>query len=400
VIVTAALFVALWSGPIVDQVRHRPGNISRLLDHFGHPPEEPVGFAAGLRLLLRHLDVVRAIGGSVFRPEQFVRLGQAPSQSIVPGLVVLVVWIVSAVVDRRLPARVAHRSRTMLHVLVGITLVLSWISMARIFGLTWFYLTLWAWTIMTMLVIAVLWTAVAWWGARSDNGSATMTPDGVHDGTRSAARAVVLAGAIALVATTASVVVAPSTKHPEERLGTTLGALVEPTAQAIIDGVGAAVGPDGTYAVRWTDAHSFGSQGFGLVNELDRLGLDVGVYDTWRVPMTPYRVVGIENVDADLIFATGGFVDQWRADDRVIEVASVEPRSAAELVEFEQLRAVLITDLLASGLDDLVDLVDTNLFAVRIDPRLSERALTSTQEMLLLDQNAAVFVSAPGVSLG
>jgi hypothetical protein len=35
---------------------------------------------------------------------------------------------------------------------------------------------------------------------------------------------------------------------------------------------------------------------------------------------------------------------------------------------------------------------------VRIDPRVSEAALTATRRMLDLGQNAAVFVGPPGVS--
>ena len=114
--------------------------------------------------------------------------------------------------------------------------------------------------------------------------------------------------------------------------------------------------------------------------------------------MRSSRVIAIDDVDAELIWATGSFVDVWRADDRVIEVAAVEPRTEEELIEFDRLRAALIDDLTDDGLDDLVPLVDTNLFGVRIDGRISDRALDRAERLLELDQNAAVFIGPAGVS--
>jgi hypothetical protein len=236
-------------------------------------------------------------------------------------------------------------------------------------------LTLWAWAIMLLVVVATVWTAVLWLNATD---------------TATGRRALVaVTGAIALC-TAATSVAAVGTDHPEEYLGETLGAVVEPTADAL--------DPNDTYVVFWTDAHSFGSQGFGLVNELERRGFDVGVYEAWRVPVTGQRVLMANEADAEIIWATGSFVDVWRADDRVTEIAAVEPRSPAELAEFATLRAELITDLIATGLDDLVPLVDNNLFGVRIDGRISSTALEASKRLLDLDQNAAVFIGPSGVS--
>ena len=121
------------------------------------------------------------------------------------------------------------------------------------------------------------------------------------------------------------VIVAPSTDHPEERLGTTVGALLQPTIDALDSGVGAADGRDGRYVVQWNDAYFFGSQGFGFVNELERAGFDVGMYEPWHVPVTEHRVIPAGQATAEVVMVTGGFVDQWRADERVVEVASFDP---------------------------------------------------------------------------
>ena len=383
-IATTGLFTALWLPPLADHLRRNPGNVRRLIDHFGDPPEEAIGFGDGLVLLLRHLDVTRALGGMLVGAGRFIELGEETSATTVPGVVFLTVWVASFGVALRLHSGQPQTSLLSLHVVIAAVVLLSWISMSRIFGTTWFYLTLWAWVTMLMMVVAFVWTAAVWLGS---GGRPSIRQPVLRSG-----------AALAAVTTLSMIVLAPSTDHPEQRLGDTVGAVVDPTAAALSAGDGAAVGSDGRYVVFWTDAHSFGSQGYALVNELERRGFDVGVYEPWSVPVTSHRVIGIEDADAEVIWATGSFVEQWRRDDRVVEVATIEPRSIAELAEFSELRTRLIVDLTDNGLDDLVPVVDANLFGVRIDPRLSDDALAISRAMLLLDQNAAVFIGPPGVS--
>lgn len=372
---TAAIFALLSLPTLVDQFRRTPGNITRLLDHFGHPPEEAIGFVDGFELLLQHLNIFRAAGTLFTRTGGFVELGQLEDSTWIPGGLVLLAWVAAVVATRRLRGREDVTPLVQLHAVTGAVLLLSWVSMSRIFGTTWFYLTLWAWAIMLLVVVATVWSAVLWFGA----GDVVLQRP-----------ALIGAAGLIVVCTVATAVAAIGTDHPEEYLGETLGAVVEPAV--------AALDPDQRYVVFWTDAHSFGSQGFGLVNELERRGFDVGAYEAWRVPITGHRVVGIDDADAEIIWATGSFVDVWRADDRVSEIASVEPRSPEELIEFDALRTTLIDDLTATGLDDLIPLVNTNLFGVRIDQRISDRALDTSKRMLDLDQNAAVFIGPAGVS--
>jgi hypothetical protein len=312
---------------------------------------------------------------------------------------VLVAWLVAVVASIRLDRRRAHgdaddadgqgrtdvlTARTALHVVVAVTLVLSTLSMMRIFGFIWFYLTLWAWVTTTLLIVATVWTAVAWARER-------------HLLERIDGRSMItLAGATAVLVTAFTGVAALDTDHPEERLGATLGMLVDPTSTALADGVGAATGPEGRYVVRWQDVAHFGSQGYGLVSELERDGLDVGVYDAWRVPVTQHRVMTVDEATAEVILVTGSFVEQMRSDPRVVEVASVDPRTAADLAEYERLRTELLAEVRAADLDDLVPLVDSNLFGLGVDLRLSERGRELTDRMLHLGQETAVFIGAPG----
>ena len=152
----------------------------------------------------------------------------------------------------------------------------------------------------------------------------------------------------------------------------------------------------------WNDAASFGSQGFGLVSELERRGFDAGAPTLWRVPITPQRVVDIEDADMVVQFATGAYLDEWRNEPRAIEVATYEPRSAAELAEFEQLRTELLDGLAelpidADRYDALVTAVDFNLFSVQTDPEVPIELQRIVDRMLKLGQETAVFLVPPDV---
>jgi hypothetical protein len=180
---------------------------------------------------------------------------------------------------------------------------------------------------------------------------------------------------------------------PEPRLSSPLGALVSSTVQAIRSGVGSAEGADARYVVTWSDAYFFGSQGYGLVNELERNGLHVGVDDTFRVPVTPQRVVDRSQVQAEIHLSTGSYIDEWRAKPNAVEVAYVDLRTPDEVAEYDELHASVIAGLTAAGLGDVVPLVDTNLFGASLDPRLPSEVQTAMARMLVIGQPAAVFIS-------
>ena len=269
VLVSVGVGVVLWLPPLIDQLANRPGNIRRLADHFGSPPEEAIGVLDGIELALRHLDpwthwLDRTAGEGPFL--------EAGSNWV--GAVTLAVWLVAAVVAWRIgPA--ALRA---LHTVVAIALVLGAVSMSRIFGRPWYYLTLWAWGVGVVLAGAVVWTVLAWWSARQ--------PISRRDPLRAAALA---AGAVAVVVSLISAVAFAGADHPEERLSRAVGTLAGPTYDAVIDGVGAATGEDGVYLVRWSDAVDIGSPGFGLLAELERRGLDVAADEFFHVQVTDHR---------------------------------------------------------------------------------------------------------------
>jgi hypothetical protein len=374
----------LWIPPLVDQAINDPGNLRALQDHLVTPSgsDEPVGVERGMELALRHLDVVGLVG-EARADGTLVDASAHTDGSLVPGLVLLAVWLAAALVARRLGPPALVR----LHLVVAAGLVFGVVSISRILGKEWYYLMLWAWGVTALLVLSIGWTAAVVIGRlhQRDRPAAAWALGGV-------VAAAVLA---VIVAVTAAVTLDP----PESHLSSTLGRIVSPTAAALERGDGAATGEDGRYQVAWDDAYYFGSQGYGLVSELERAGFDAGLSETFHVPITDHRVIETRDATATVHLATGRYVEAWRAVPDAVEVAYVEPRNAAERAEFSRLRSDVIDDLRSDGLGDLVPMVDDNLFGLSIDERISDQAERWTARMLRLGEPTAVFVTQPGVGL-
>lgn len=381
--------VLLWVPALVDQIRRRPGNLRQLFDHFGAPGEPAIGLWAGFQHTLRHLDPGDGLIAMITDPAALLTAGFDPERRVWLGAVVLLVWLAAVGVAVRL----GHRTLVSLHAVVALALAVGVVNMSRIFGKLWYYLTLWAWVTSAVLAVAVVWTLAVALRRVVPDGLARRIVSGVAE---AVAVIVVVAAAVA------STVSASDARPPEAHLSDTLGGLLPATLRALdeerIDRDGPVTGEGASYVVTWSDAYFFGSQGYGLVNELERRGYEVGVLEPWRVPMTPYRVVDPAEVDTGIHLATGVFVEEWRGRDEAIEIAFVEPRTAAERAEYAELRREVLTELRARGLTELVSLVDTNLFGVSNDPRVGPEAARAMARMLVLGQETAVFLVPPGAA--
>ena len=369
----------LWTPPVVDQLTEDRGNLTKLAEHFADPPEEPVGAGKGLELALLHLDVANLTSGQDGTTGSLVTATAEPEGSILPGLALLAVWLAAvagAVAMRRRPGIAPVLA---LHLVVAAGLVMGAISMSRIFGDLWYYLMLWAWGVTALLVVAVAWTVVVAVGR-------VPRP--------------VLAVPVAVLAVSAALFAVDATdaEPPAPRLSSTLGAVTEPTAAALADGVGAATGRDGRYVITWEDALHIGSQAYGLVSELERRGFTVGMTRGLVVPNTKYRTIDPDDATAEVHFATGPYIQSWRDDPDAVEVAFVEPRSPAEIRRFEELRDEAVARLEADGLDDVVPLVDGNLFGASIQRRVPSSTRELLAEMLDLGLPTAVFVAPAGTT--
>ena len=372
--IAVALVALLWSPLLVDQATKEPGNLSMLWEHFTSPPTEegpPVGVGEGVELALRHLDLTALFTGEGDSLGSLARASGDAGGSVLPGVAVLAVWLAAALVAWRRRYDVLNR----LNVVVGTALLLGVYSMSRIFGKVWYYLMLWSWGTAMLLVLSVGWTI------------ARLLPS---DAFRRGATAA-LAG-VALVGSALLSVEAARAEPPAPQLSEVLG--------VVLPDVTAALDRDLRYLVTWDDSFYIGSQGYGLVSELDRRGFDVGVLDPWRVPVTHHRVFTHDEVDMEVHLAVGGFVERWRAVDGARELAWHDPRSPAERAEYDRLHDLAAEELRATGHEDVVPLLDDNLFGASLVAGLPDAARAHIEAMLELGSPGAVFLIEPGTTLG
>ena len=382
-IVALAISAVLWIPPFVDQLFRDPGNIRALVDHFASDPPEPaIGIGEGVRVFLRHLDAPSAFVDLVLHSDAFIHRSSLEHGRPLLGLLVLAMWILAAVAAHR----VRHRQLDALNLVLAVALMTGLLSTVRIFGKVWYYLTLWAWGTTLMIALSIAWTA---WSLLRRRGTA----DGEPVDPRSA---VVLCAVTIAVCTAMSLGAAVALDVPEPQLSDGLRAVVPDTEAALDAAVGPAVGGDGRYLVRWNDALLIGSQGYGLVNELERDGYAVGVQREYRVPVTPQRVFDEGTYDAEIQFVSGKYIETARARDGFVEVAGVDVRSDAERARFADLRERVIARLGEVGREDLVDEVDSNLFGASLDPNLPRDIVDDMSEMLLLGLPIAVFLAPAG----
>lgn len=374
VVVAVVLGVGLWLPPLFDQLFNDPGNVWKLLEHFGDPPDEPLGLGAGVRLAVRHLDIWAGFVGQFADTGRFV----SPS-STWRGAVVLAVWAGAAVWS----VRGGSPALRNLHVVVAVALLLGMLSMTRIFGLPWYYLTLWAWGTSAVALGAIVWTAATVWARTQRARRRAWAPHAVP----------ALGAGVLAVASVVSSVSFADAEIPERRLSEAVGALGPATYEAIVAGVGAAPGRDGTYRVNWSDAADIGSPGFGLLDDLERRGVDVVADPHRHIAATEHRVADPDDTDAQVHLATGAYIERWRQVPFAVEVATYEPRNASELARYHQTRRRLIERLTAEGLTDVIEQVDYNLFGGSLNPDLSDADIADFTTLLDLGQPMSVFIA-------
>lgn len=375
------LFAVVWAPPVVDEIVHEPGNITTIREHFGDPPEEPVGLATGVESLLTQMDPWRLVSQTLVDDARARPVSGSPW----PGALLLAGFAVSAAAAIGL----RHRRLVALHAVLGVAIGLGVVSAARIFGFVWYYLLLWAWGLAALVLLAIGWTVVATARRRGED-LAAIGPARV--GTVVACVAVLGGYAVALGLDAAG------TDVPEPVVNETLGRLVDPTTAALErleEG-----GWEGPVLVTWLpDPLSIGGQGFGMLNELRREGFDARARTVHRPGATRYHVAEPEDVEVEVHVATGPQIDVWRADLRYEEVAYADARTDAERAEFEQLRRDVVADLRASGLDELVPRVDDNLWSLGVHEDVGEGTKVKVARLLEIGMPSAVFVGPPSGSV-
>jgi hypothetical protein len=280
-----------------------------------------------------------------------------------------------------------HRALVALHGVLGIALALGFISASRIFGKVWYYLLLWAWGIAALLVLAIAWTIVV---AVRSRVPAERSERFDRGGRFALASVVVL-----VVAWTLTDAIHANVQIP--RVNESLGEVLPATIEAL--DAAAADGNEGPYIVTFMpDPLGIGSEGVGMLNELDRLGYDVKAHELYTAGATRYHVIKPEDATLEVHVATGPEIERWRNDPKFAnftEIAYVDPRPPEDVEEFERLREQVVGELTNAGQADLIPRVDDALMMTGINDAVAEDTREVLNRMLAIGLPTAVFVGPP-----
>jgi hypothetical protein len=377
----AGLGAVLWLPPLIDQIANDPGNARIVIRNFAEPDTDPVGLSRAVEVFGTHLNPWRFL-----HTDDQVRTG-----STLPAALLLAAWLASAGATlwarRRRSGddpRAAERDRLLrLHALVGVVLVLGLITVSRIFGDVWYYLTLWAWAVTALVVAAIAWSVVL------------ALPRGPSPRARRATGAALAALVVVVVGWTAQFT-ADGTRAEVARQPLTdlVGMVSGPTDEALASGELPGTGPDARYLVTWGDPADLGAPGWGLLNELERRGYDVGVTEFHGLG-APHRARPAAEADAQIHLSVGADMERWEDEPGFERVAYADGRTEAEREEYERLRAQVIEDLEAAGRDDLVEWVDTNSFGLYFETRDEGELGDRVDDLVDLGLPMAVYVGPP-----
>lgn len=356
---SVVLGVVSWIPPVLDQIRHEPGNLSILLQTYRDQTGEVIGLRAGTRIWLTQLD---PLGNWLFGTRRI-------SASVVPGLVLLAGWAGSAVVAWRRRVGALLRLDLVLAGLLGC----AWFWAIRLDSTRFLYLVEWFWVLTGLLVVAVLWAARLELAARRPALASTQV-------------ATVSLLAVLAVSAASFTWTAVGVEPPDMRYSRTVGALAPPVAEAL--------DPSATYLMTWVDPDALGGNGFGLLLELERRGFRVGAGPARSAPVEPHRVLAPGEADAVVTVVSGDAkIAQARTLPGARELAYDDHRTEAERAEYLTLQAEVMAELRTQGLTDVADRIPTSIWIGLNDPRVVGSPFDKLARMLTIGQATAVFVS-------
>lgn len=364
--------------PVVQELTHSPGNLTLIWEHFTNPPETPIGLRTGLDVLLVHLN-----------PWRLVSQQDATTGSVVPGALFLALWVASAAyaASRRI------RSLVTLDIVLAISLALGLLSIANIFGYVWYYLMLWSWALNAFMLLTLGWSAVT-------VGRRVLGARGPVAAPRVSRVAAVLASVVLVGALGSLAWQARTVEPPDPQTSLVLGRLVRGTVQAIDAHKAPGGGRDGRYQVTISDSISINAPLYGMLLELERAGIHAGLPQQYHAIVSDKRVVTGRDATAVVHVSVGHDVQRWRAKPGVVQVASTDRRTPAELRERGRLRRELRRELARIGRADLVPNLDENVFTASADPDLPPVLQTKLRRLLAIGEPSAAFIGPPTLAEG
>jgi len=254
------------------------------------------------------------------------------------------------------------------------------VSITRIYGEVWTYLLLWSWGIAMLLIVATVWSLLTWW-ADSSPRPARLAFAGL-------AAAGLLAGCLAFTADNVDAEV------PLPELNAVQGSLARQTV-GYLDRPGAVGGGrDGRYLVSWSDPLYLGTFGYGLLDELERDGFDVGVDPLNAAGAGEHRVVPVDEATGRLQVVVGPAIADWARRPGVRRIAYADPRPPEQVREFERLRDEVLRLGRSLDLPEL-EQFEAQLFKTANRTDLPASITSRVTRMAEIGLPAAVFVSVP-----
>ena len=386
---SAGLGLLLWLPPIVQQLANSPGNLSIIVENFGHPADEPLGLRPAWDLFLARLDPLAFVGAD-------------PARTNAPAVTLLVAWAAAVAVA----AWLRHGKLLRLHAVVGAALVLAVVSISRIFGVAWAYLTYWLGGTIALTLGAVVATAVVAVGVALARAPEPAPDSGSAEDQEATAAAPVAAEppawvrpavltVLALVPALLFIADATGTDDPDPRVSAALRQLAPDTIAALGRGDVPGGGRDGTYLVTWVDPVDLGSPGFSLLLDLERHGFDVSTDDQPfnDVAVGAHRTMRADEADAEVHVSVGDAdIAAWRSRPGVDQVSVYEPRSQAEQAETRRIDRQIVDRLEAEGLHDLAGTFERVRMAAAIDARMPADLAAVFDRLNAIPQPVAVFV--------
>jgi len=375
--ISAAIGVVLWLPPVVDELTQERGNLTVLIDSFSSS-EDAIGFSRGLRLVLTNLDPATLL------------FGHADAKALIDpswpvgALLLLSVWSGSIIVAWRLEQRALMR----LHVTLGIVLTSGVFASSRIYGATWAWLVQWVWGVTALMVVAIAWTA-----------SAVVRNMPTY---RRSVRIAGIAGigALAAVALGSAGALTSDATHVEPEDVASSGALQDlvPATVEFIDRSGSGSKRNDRYLITSSDPIGLigAAQSFGLVNELDRRGIAVGLYPNEKLRAAPYLTSGPADATATLRVVTGAAIAEWKVKPGARRIAFHDPRTNRERTTQERLRREIEEELRALRMPERIVAFRQSLigsiFVFDTDPRIPDRLVDKMKLVFELGAPSAVYI--------
>jgi hypothetical protein len=360
-----------WLPPIIEEATGHPGNLTVIWNYFRNPPEASVGLHRGLELLLSHLDPWGLLTGQ-----------HGVNGTLIPGTLLLIVWVASALVAIRVGPAALQR----LHLVLAVTLVFELIALSRIFGEVFYYLMLWSFAVTALLLVAVGWTAGSLWSSGAPHSLGRLLTAGAA---LSAAVLLVFSGWFAWDAAYAQM--------PLSNYGTALGGVMPDAISALHadEAARAHAGTAGPYLITWNDPVAIGARGFAFLNELERAGFDVGAIKPYEVAVRSHRVLDPSQAAAQVHLAIGADIATWKAKPGARMVAYYDPRTPAQRAASDRLHADVVRTLREHHLDAELPEIDDNLYGAITDTRLPTATRRQLRRIANLDLPLAVFIAPP-----